>query len=87
MEAMIKSAASAASPEYVKFQAVVKSAASAASLCAGRARTDLISVFFSQCLGALAPPKNGLKKSGRIDEQLPFLYVFLYKVRAAVDSV
>ena len=32
-----KSAASAASPDYVKFQAVIKSAASAASLRGGRA--------------------------------------------------
>ena len=34
---MNKSAASAASPDYVKFQAVIKSAASAASLRGGRA--------------------------------------------------
>ena len=34
---MNKSSASAASPDYVKFQAVIKSAASAASLWGGRA--------------------------------------------------
>ena len=34
---MNKSAASAASPDYIKFQAVIKSAASAASLRRGRA--------------------------------------------------
>ena len=36
-ESANKSAASAASPDYVKFQAVIKSAASAASLRGGRA--------------------------------------------------
>ena len=34
---MIKLAASAASPDYIKFQAMIKSAASAASLRGGRA--------------------------------------------------
>ena len=43
-----KSAASAASPDYVKFQAVIKSAASAASLHGGRASGRLDhSVFFA----------------------------------------
>ena len=44
---MNESAASAASPDYVKFQAMIKSAASAASLRGGRAsgRLDL-GVFF-----------------------------------------
>ena len=41
-----KSAASAASLDYVKFQAVIKSAASAASLCGGRASGRLDCVFF-----------------------------------------
>ena len=41
-----KSAASPASPHYVKFQAVVKSAASAASLRGGRAGSRLDHGFF-----------------------------------------
>ena len=46
---MNKSAASAASPDYVKFQAVIKSAASAASPRGGRAsgRLDHGVVFFA----------------------------------------
>ena len=51
-----KSAASAASPDYLKFEAVIKSAASAASLCGGRASGRLDHMFFFvQFLGALAP--------------------------------
>ena len=49
-----KSAASAASPEYVKFQAVIKSAASAASLRGGRASGRLDHGLFVQFLAALA---------------------------------
>ena len=41
-----KSAASAASGDYVKLQAVIKSAASAASLCGGRAGGRLDHGFF-----------------------------------------
>ena len=41
-----KSAASAASPEYVKFQAVIKSAASAASLAEAALAADLFTAFF-----------------------------------------
>ena len=52
-----KSAASAASPDYVKFQAVIKSAASAASLRGGRASGRLDHDFFSQFLAALAAKK------------------------------
>ena len=55
-----KSAASAASPDYVKFQAVIKSAASAASPRGGRASGRLDHVFFSQLLAALAA-KNAKK--------------------------
>ena len=43
-----KSAAFAASPDYLKFQAVIKSAASAASLRGGRASGDWITAIFSQ---------------------------------------
>ena len=49
-----KSAASAASLDYVKFQAVIKSAASAASLCGGRASGHLDQTFFWQVLAVLA---------------------------------
>ena len=49
-----KSAASAASLDYVKFQAVIKSAASASSLRRGRASGRLDHAFFLQLLGALA---------------------------------
>ena len=45
-ESANKSAASAASPVYVKFQAVIKSAASAASLRGGRASGRLDHGFF-----------------------------------------
>ena len=45
-EAVNKSAASAASPDYVKFQAVIKSAASAASLAEAALAADLITPFF-----------------------------------------
>ena len=54
-ESANKSAASAASPDYVKFQAVIKSAASAASLRGGRAsgRLDhgLFFAFFGRASG------------------------------------
>ena len=53
-----KSAASAASPEYVKFQAVNKSAASAGSLRGGRASGRLDHGYFSQFLAALAAKKK-----------------------------
>ena len=57
-ESVNKSAASAASPDYVKFQAVIKLAASAASLRGGRASGRLDhGVFFSQFLAALAAKK------------------------------
>ena len=55
---MNKSAASAASPDYVKFQAVIKSAASAASLRGGRASGRLDHGFFLQFLAALAAKKK-----------------------------
>ena len=54
-----KSAASAASPDYVKFQAVIKSAANAASLRGGRASGRLDhGMFFSYFLAALAAKKS-----------------------------
>ena len=56
-ESVNKSAASAASPDYVKFQAVIKSAASAASLRGGRASGRLDHGLFSQFLAALAAKK------------------------------
>ena len=56
-EFLNKSAASAASPDYVKFQAVIKSAASAASLRGGRASGRLDHSLFSQFLAALAAKK------------------------------
>ena len=47
-ESVNESASSAASPDYVKIQAVIKSAASAASLCGGRASGRLDhDVFFA----------------------------------------
>ena len=46
-----KTAASAAFPDYVKFQAVVKSAASAASLRGGRASGRLDHGFFFAIFG------------------------------------
>ena len=52
-----KSAASAASLVYVKFQAVIKSAASAASLRGGRASGRLDHGFFLQFWAALAAKK------------------------------
>ena len=52
-----KSAASAASLDYVKFQAVIKSAASAASLRGGRASSRLVHGFFGELLAALAAKK------------------------------
>ena len=55
-----KSAASAASPDSVKFQAVIKSAASAGSLREGRPSGHLDHVYFSQLLAALAA-KNTTK--------------------------
>ena len=51
-----KSAASAASPDYEKIQAVIKSAASAAYPRGGRASGPLDHVFL-QFLDALAPQK------------------------------
>ena len=56
-----KSAASAASPDYVKFQAVIKSAASAASLRGGRASGRLDHGYFVSQF--LARPKNSKKSS------------------------
>ena len=64
-ESANKSAASTASPGYVKFQAVIKSAASAASLCGGRASGRLDHGLFLQVLGALAPKKL-VKNEGKI---------------------
>ena len=52
-----KSAASAASLGYAKFQAVIKSAASAASLAEAALAADWITAFFSQFLAALAAKK------------------------------
>ena len=52
-----KSAASPASPDYVKIQAVIKSAASAASLAEAALAADWITAFFSQFLAALAAKK------------------------------
>ena len=63
-----KSAASAASPDYVNFQAVIKSAASAASLRGGRASGRLDHGFFLQFLAALAAKKSS--KSGTLSDEL-----------------
>ena len=52
-----KSAASAASPDYVKFQAVIKSAASAASLRGGRASGRLDHGFFCAIFGRASGQK------------------------------
>ena len=53
-----KSAASAASPDYVRFQAVIKSAASAASLRGGRASGRLDHGFFCAIFGRASGPKK-----------------------------
>ena len=65
-----KSAASAASLDYVKFQAVIKSAASAASLRGGRASGRLDHDFF---FAILARPKNSKKilKSRALHQERP----------------
>ena len=57
-ESVNKSAASAASPDYVKFQAVIKSAASAASLRGGRASGRLDHGNFFEVLYTLAAKKE-----------------------------
>ena len=54
---MNKSAASAASPDYVKFHAVIKSAASAASLRGGRASGRLDHGFFFAIFGRASGQK------------------------------
>ena len=56
-ESANKSAASTASPDYVKFQAVNKSAASAASLRGGRGSGRLDHCFFPHFLAVLAAKK------------------------------
>ena len=56
-ESVNKSTASAASLDYVKFQAVIKWAASAASSRGGRASGRLDHGFFLQFLAALAANK------------------------------
>ena len=66
---MNKSAASAASPDYVKIQAVIKSAASAASLRGGRASGRLDHGLFSQFLAALAAKKY--QKIVKISDSVP----------------
>ena len=63
-ESANKSAASAASLDYVKSQAVIKSAASAASLRGGRASGQLDHGLFLQFLAALAA--NKYKKIAQI---------------------
>ena len=55
-EFVIKSAASAASPDYVKFQAVIKSAAQPPCAEAALA-ADWITAFFLQFLVVLAAKK------------------------------
>ena len=60
-----KSAPSAASPDYVKFQAAIKSAASAASLRGGRASSRLDHDVFSQFLAALAAQRS-VEKKGKL---------------------
>ena len=56
-ESVNKSAASAASLDYVKFQAVIKSAASAASLRGGRASGRLDHGFFCAFFGRASSQK------------------------------
>ena len=57
-ESVNKSTASAASLDYVKFQAVIKSAASAASLPGGRASGRLDHGHFFAILGRASGQKN-----------------------------
>ena len=61
-----KSAASAASPDYVKFQAVIKSAASAASLRGGRASGRLDHGLFFAIFGRASGQKIVEKNEGQI---------------------
>ena len=70
LESANESAASAASLDYVKFQAVIKSAASAASLRGGRASGRLDHGPFSQFLVALAAKKYQkiVKISGSVSQ-------------------
>ena len=63
-----KSAASAASPGYVKFQAVIKSAASAASLRGGRASGRLDHVFFFVAFFGRASGQKMAKISDSVSE-------------------
>ena len=56
-ESANKSAASAASPDYVKFQAVIKSAASAASLAEAALAADLITAMFFAIFGRASGQK------------------------------
>ena len=56
-ECVKKSAACAASPGYVRFQAVIKSAASAASLHGGRARGRLDHGFLLAIFGRASSQK------------------------------
>ena len=76
-ESANKSAASAASLDYAKFQAVIKSAASAASLRGGRASGRLDHGFLLQYLGALAP--KHLKKYKK--------YIFLFLAQLCATQV
>ena len=60
-----KSAASAASLDYVKFQAVIQSAASAASPAEAALAADWITAIFSQFLAALAAVKGRKSRKSR----------------------
>ena len=68
-ESVNKSAASAASLDYVKFQAVIKSAASAASLRGGRATGRLDHGLFVIISAALAAKKKRISDSVCAAEQ------------------
>ena len=73
-------AASAASPDYVKIQAVIKSAASAASLRGGHACGRLDHDFFLQC-----SVKNTKRHAFRIFV-LHFFRFFLVRGEAALAA-
>ena len=82
---MNQSAASAASLDSIKFQAVIKSAASAASLHGGCASGQLDHVFFFFLIVGRA---RGRKIVKQMKEQLPFriFYIGISVVRSEIGG-
>ena len=80
-----KSAASAASADYIKFQAVIKSAASAASLCGGRASGQVDHIVFV-FPNVLRQKTYKLKNGGTLVCFLCFLYKTLHVSKCVCRS-